>query len=247
MKVGIPREVKNHEYRVAITPAGVHQLVRGGHQVLIEAGAGVGSSIPDEELRHGLREDPSDRGRRVGRRGHDPQGQGADRTGVPPHAFRPRCCSLTCTWPRPGPAPTRCSAPASPRSRTRPSSCPTGRCRCSPRCPRWWLDRTAGRRHGVLVERGDEDDQRPAIAVKAIEHTETVEIGQPHVEEDKIGTIVLQYRDGVLAEGALRHHIDVVLRGQQFADPLPGQRLVVDDDGPHRLHAAASAGWRAAR
>jgi len=50
MKVGIPREVKNHEYRVAITPAGVHELTRGGHQVVIEAGAGVGSSIPDEDF-----------------------------------------------------------------------------------------------------------------------------------------------------------------------------------------------------
>ena len=50
MKVGIPREVKNHEYRVAITPAGVHELVRGGHQVVIQAEAGVGSSIPDEDF-----------------------------------------------------------------------------------------------------------------------------------------------------------------------------------------------------
>ena len=50
MKVGIPREIKNHEYRVAITPAGVHELVRGGHQVLIEAGAGEGSSIPDADF-----------------------------------------------------------------------------------------------------------------------------------------------------------------------------------------------------
>src|SRR5277367_6162231 len=50
MKVGIPREIKNHEYRVAITPAGVHELARGGHQVVIQAGAGEGSSIPDEEF-----------------------------------------------------------------------------------------------------------------------------------------------------------------------------------------------------
>jgi alanine dehydrogenase len=50
MKVGIPTEVKNHEYRVAITPSGVHELVRGGHQVVIQAGAGVGSSIPDEDF-----------------------------------------------------------------------------------------------------------------------------------------------------------------------------------------------------
>ena len=49
VKVGIPREVKNNEFRVAITPAGVHELVRHGHQVLIEQNAGVGSSIPDDE------------------------------------------------------------------------------------------------------------------------------------------------------------------------------------------------------
>ena len=49
VKVGIPREVKNNEFRVAITPAGVHELVRHGHQVVVERGAGVGSSIPDEE------------------------------------------------------------------------------------------------------------------------------------------------------------------------------------------------------
>ncbi|GIJ36288.1 alanine dehydrogenase [Verrucosispora sp. WMMD703] len=50
MKVGIPREVKNHEYRVAITPAGVNEFTRGGHQVFVEAGAGLGSSITDEEF-----------------------------------------------------------------------------------------------------------------------------------------------------------------------------------------------------
>ncbi|MBU3871487.1 alanine dehydrogenase [Streptomyces sp. 4503] len=49
MKVGIPREVKNNEFRVAITPAGVHELVRGGHEVVVEQSAGLGSSITDEE------------------------------------------------------------------------------------------------------------------------------------------------------------------------------------------------------
>jgi alanine dehydrogenase len=49
VKVGIPREVKNNEFRVAITPAGVHELVRHGHQVFVEQNAGVGSSITDEE------------------------------------------------------------------------------------------------------------------------------------------------------------------------------------------------------
>ncbi|XVV01761.1 alanine dehydrogenase [Actinosynnema sp. CA-248983] len=50
MLVGVPRELKNHEYRVAITPAGVVELVRRGHQVLVEAGAGEGSAIPDAEF-----------------------------------------------------------------------------------------------------------------------------------------------------------------------------------------------------
>ena len=49
MKVGIPREVKNNEYRVAITPSGVHELVVHGHEVFVEKDAGVGSSILDDD------------------------------------------------------------------------------------------------------------------------------------------------------------------------------------------------------
>lgn len=48
MRIGIPTEIKNNENRVAITPAGVHELVRRGHEVFIQAGAGVGSSFSDE-------------------------------------------------------------------------------------------------------------------------------------------------------------------------------------------------------
>jgi alanine dehydrogenase len=50
MKVGVPSEVKNHEYRVACTPSGVHELVQHGHQVLMQRGAGEGSSIPDGDF-----------------------------------------------------------------------------------------------------------------------------------------------------------------------------------------------------
>lgn len=50
MKVGVPRELKDNEYRVAITPAGVRELVVGGHEVLIERSAGVGSSLPDADF-----------------------------------------------------------------------------------------------------------------------------------------------------------------------------------------------------
>jgi alanine dehydrogenase len=50
MRVGVPKEVKNHEYRVAITPAGAHELVRAGHEVFVERGAGTGSRILDEDF-----------------------------------------------------------------------------------------------------------------------------------------------------------------------------------------------------
>ncbi len=49
MRVGIPAEVKNNETRVAITPAGVRELVEAGHAVTIQAGAGVGSSFGDAD------------------------------------------------------------------------------------------------------------------------------------------------------------------------------------------------------
>ena len=49
MRVGVPKEVKNHEYRVAITPIGVHELASHGHEVVVETGAGTGSSIQDAD------------------------------------------------------------------------------------------------------------------------------------------------------------------------------------------------------
>ena len=50
MRVGVPAEVKNNEFRVAVTPAGVHALVGHGHEVLVQAGAGRGSGISDSEF-----------------------------------------------------------------------------------------------------------------------------------------------------------------------------------------------------
>lgn len=51
MKIGIPKEIKNNENRVAMTPAGVFTLTRAGHEVFIETGAGLGSSFTDEEYK----------------------------------------------------------------------------------------------------------------------------------------------------------------------------------------------------
>jgi alanine dehydrogenase len=51
MRVGIPTEIKNNEYRVAMTPAGVAELTRRGHDVIIQAGAGDGSAIADSDFK----------------------------------------------------------------------------------------------------------------------------------------------------------------------------------------------------
>ncbi|KKW63612.1 alanine dehydrogenase [Mycolicibacterium elephantis] len=51
MRVGVPTEIKNNEFRVAITPAGVAELVRGGHEVFVQAGAGEGSAISDADFK----------------------------------------------------------------------------------------------------------------------------------------------------------------------------------------------------
>lgn len=51
MNIGVPKEIKNNEFRVAITPAGVREFVNHGHSVFIETGAGLGSAITDEDYK----------------------------------------------------------------------------------------------------------------------------------------------------------------------------------------------------
>lgn len=51
MIIGVPKEIKDHEYRVGVVPAGAHTLVLEDHRVLIESGAGLGSGISDSEYR----------------------------------------------------------------------------------------------------------------------------------------------------------------------------------------------------
>ncbi|MDP6959615.1 MAG: alanine dehydrogenase, partial [Planctomycetota bacterium] len=48
MRIGVPREIKTDEYRVSLVPAGVESLVKAGHTVLVEKGAGEGSNISDQ-------------------------------------------------------------------------------------------------------------------------------------------------------------------------------------------------------
>ena len=51
MRIGVPREIKEQEYRVGAVPAGVQALVRHGHKVLVQSGAGGGSGIGDDAYR----------------------------------------------------------------------------------------------------------------------------------------------------------------------------------------------------
>ena len=51
MKIGVPKEIKVHEYRVGMVPAGVKELVQGGHQVLVQTGAGAGIGCNDDTYR----------------------------------------------------------------------------------------------------------------------------------------------------------------------------------------------------
>ena len=134
MKVGIPREVKNNEYRVAITPAGVHELVRHGHEVFVETGAGVGSAITDDEYVAAGAHDPRRPPTRCGRTADlvlkvkEPIAEEYHR-----HAQGPGAVHLPAPGRRPGLHRRAARVRHHRRSPTRPCSSPTARCRCSPR------------------------------------------------------------------------------------------------------------------
>jgi alanine dehydrogenase len=51
MIIGVPKEIKEQEFRVALLPSGAYQLIRRGHEVIVERGAGIGAGYPDAEYR----------------------------------------------------------------------------------------------------------------------------------------------------------------------------------------------------
>ena len=57
MRIGVAKEIKPDEYRVALTPAGALELIGHGHEVAVETGAGAGSAFPDEAVHAGRRAD----------------------------------------------------------------------------------------------------------------------------------------------------------------------------------------------
>ena len=51
MRIGVPKEIKNREHRVGLVPGGARALIKDGHTLLVEKGAGLGSGITDEEYK----------------------------------------------------------------------------------------------------------------------------------------------------------------------------------------------------
>ena len=132
MHVGIPTETKNNEFRVAITPSGVTELTRRGHEVLIQAGAGEGSAIADSDFKAA--------GAQLIATAEDVWAE-ADlvlkvKEPTPIEYSRMRRNQTLFTYlhlAASRPAPRRCWRRAPRRSPTRPCRPPTGRCRCWPR------------------------------------------------------------------------------------------------------------------
>jgi len=114
MIVGIPKEIKDHEYRVSLLPSATYQLLKRGHQVIVERGAGAGAGYPDADYEqagatmvadHRLLFDKADMIVKV----KEPQ----------PSEYpllRPgQILSRICIWPRAAGLRKRCSSPASRR------------------------------------------------------------------------------------------------------------------------------------
>ena len=73
MRIGVPKEIKNHEYRVGMTPAAVRELTARGHEVFVETNAGDAIDLSDEKVLAGIGKDSLDilaRSRNLGRRCH---------------------------------------------------------------------------------------------------------------------------------------------------------------------------------
>ena len=109
MKVGVPKEVKNHEYRVAITPVGRPRADPARPRRVRREGGGGRLADPRRGVRRGRRDHARLRRRRVGGRRHGAQGQGAGRRGVRAGCARARPSSPTCTWPPTSRSPRSCS------------------------------------------------------------------------------------------------------------------------------------------
>ena len=132
MKVGVVKEIKQDEYRVAITPAGVREMVEHGHEVLIETAAGEGSSIPDAEYAAQGAKIAPDAASVFGEAEMIVHVKELQPTEI--EMLRPEQLLFTYLHLAPDPEQTRgCRGPGPPASPMRRSRTPAGACPCWPR------------------------------------------------------------------------------------------------------------------
>ena len=103
MRIGVPKEVKVHEYRVGLIPASAREVVAHGHEVLVETGAGERMGVSDDDYRRAGANIARDAAEVFERAELDREGEGAPASGARDAAPRDRRCSPTCIW-RPIPA-----------------------------------------------------------------------------------------------------------------------------------------------
>ena len=101
MLIGVPKEIKDNEYRVGIVPSTVRELTDNGHQVLIETAAGAGAGLPDADYRAAGAEIVADADAVYGRAELGREGEGAARRRAQEAAPRPGAVRLSASRPRP--------------------------------------------------------------------------------------------------------------------------------------------------
>ena len=111
MLIGVPKEIKNNEYRVGLVPASVRELTELGHRVLVQAGAGVAIGLGDTMYRAAGAEIVPD-AEEVFARGELIVKVKEPQPGNAHCCARGRCCSPTCTWRRIRSRRAGCSPPA---------------------------------------------------------------------------------------------------------------------------------------
>ena len=99
MKVGVPKEIKTHEYRVGLTPAGVRELAMHGHVVTVERNAAAGIGIPDDAYRAAGATVVDTAAEVFADSRSDREGEGAAAWRRSRCCARGRCCSPICTSP----------------------------------------------------------------------------------------------------------------------------------------------------
>ena len=103
MRIGVPKEIKNNEFRVGLTPNSVAELIDHGHEVLVETNAGLGSGLSDEEYVAAGAKIVATPDEIFARRGDDRKGEGAARRGAQETAAWPGAVHLSASRARSSP------------------------------------------------------------------------------------------------------------------------------------------------